>query len=90
MYKKGYGKCLPRDGATRDGLNEILLDGFVHHINSIVDPQFFHNVKAMGFYGAQTFAQRIGDLFVVLAIDDHAQDLFFPFGQVVNVFDWGA
>lgn len=43
--------------AWQAALHQVLLYGFVHHIDGIVHAEFFHDVKAVGLDRAEAFAE---------------------------------
>lgn len=66
-------------------LDQVLPDRLVHHVDGIINAEFFHDVEAVGFNSPQAFSQRVGDLLVVFAIDYHSQYFLFSAGEMIGV-----
>ena len=62
------------------------MDQFSRSVNA----QFFHNIGAMGFYGADADTEHIGDLPGGMALTDQLKNLSFTIRQFLIALCFGG
>jgi hypothetical protein len=62
------------------------MDQFGRRINV----EFFHYIGSVGFYGADTDAQKVGDISGGFALSDELEDLALAVGKLIVALGYGG